>query len=102
MRRNIFFWLTCVSFLLPEAWAAAAADNLVQVREDFSKDPAWEGINNRIRGEDAPTIHQNFGWTAGDDGRGAVGGEIWAGVTPASYGMPLGPFDLTRKLSASG
>src|SRR5689334_1655375 len=81
---------------------AAFAAELVQVHEDFSKDPGWEAVKNRVVGEGGPTIHQNFGWTPGDNGQGAVGGEIWATTTPATYGMPVGPYDLTKKLSASG
>src|SRR5262245_18294536 len=80
----------------------AVADDLVQVHEDFNSDPGWEAVNNRVVGVGGPTIHQDFGWLPGEDGQGMVGGEIWSTTTPASYGMPVGPFDLTRKLSASG
>jgi hypothetical protein len=82
--------------------AAVAGDGLVQVHEDFSKDPGWEAVNNRVIGVGGPTIHQDFGWCPGEDGQGAVGGEVWSTTTPATYGMPVGPFDLKRKLSASG
>ncbi len=81
---------------------AVAGDGLVQVHEDFSKDPGWEAINNRVVGVGGPMVRQDFGWSPGEDGRGAVGGEIWSTTTPATYGMPVGPFDLTRRLSASG
>lgn len=89
-------------WVLLAAVPLSAADDLVQVHQDFNKDPGWEGVNNRVIGVGGPTIHQDFGWSLGPEGLGAVGGEIWAGPTPASYGMPIGPFDLTRKLSASG
>ena len=58
--------------------------------------------DDRVVGVGGPTIHQNFGWSPGDDRQGAIGGEVWSTTTPATYGMPIGPFDLTRELSASG
>src|SRR3954462_6074044 len=94
-------YLVAPALLLLSALAVAGND-LVQVHEDFSRDPGWEAVNNRVVGVGGPVIRQNFGWTPGADGRGAVGGEIWSTTTPATYGMPIGPFDLTQKLSASG
>jgi hypothetical protein len=117
------------------AGAAAAAagagggerGQLVQVHNDFSTDPHWEGINNRVEAENPPTKKQNFGWRPGpregaDAGAGAregadagggagggagagggeVGGIIWRSRTPAWYGMKVGPFSFDDKLSASG
>src|SRR5581483_9149789 len=81
---------------------AVADDNLVQVHEDFSKDPGWEAVNNRVVGAGGPVIRQDFGCSLADDGRGSVGGTVWSTTAQATYGMPIGPFDLTRKLSASG
>ena len=63
------FCMMCFGIVLTRSWAESS-DPLVQVREDFSRDPGWEGVNNRIVGVDGPTVNQNFGWTAGEDGKG--------------------------------
>src|SRR3954464_7207795 len=106
MNRPCLAWWRTLYFVVPTlvllSTVAVADDDLVQVHEDFSKDPGWEAVNNRVVGVGGPTVHQDFGWSPGEDGRGAVGGEVWSALTPATYGMPIGPFDLTRPLSASG
>jgi hypothetical protein len=95
--------LIVISILSHMTPLLAQDGELIQVHEDFSIDPGWESINNRVIGEGGPMINQDFGWTPGDDGRGAVGGVIWSTHVPADYGMPIGqPFDLRRELSASG
>lgn len=79
---------------------------LVQVHEDFSRDPGWESVHNRIVCKDCPTVTQAFGWgpTSHLGGRlGEVGGRIWQSTTPALYGMPLGrPLSYNDRFSASG
>src|SRR5438034_3824239 len=75
-----------------------AQENLRQVKEDFSKDPGWEGSNNRVVCDDCPTIAQDFGWQR--DGR--IGGTVWRSRTPAYYAMKIGPFSFNDALSASG
>lgn len=75
-----------------------ASEPLIQVREDFSRDPGWEGVNNRIVCRDCPVVRQNFGWRPGQ-----IGGEIWRSTTPAWYGLPLGrPLTFDEPFSASG
>src|SRR5436190_24267135 len=85
--------------------SAAAQGELVQVKHDFSSDPHWEGLNNRVVCDNCPTIHQDFGWSAthraGGDG-GQIGGTIWRSRTPAYYAMKVGPFSFNDELSASG
>jgi hypothetical protein len=82
-----------------------AEDELVQVKQDFSSDPHWEGLNNRVVCDNCPTIHQDFGWHAkAQSGRdaGAIAGTIWRSRTPAYYAMKVGPFSFNHELSASG
>src|SRR5436190_24331504 len=56
--------LQTMSCLLIVSIAALAfgQDGLVQVHNDFSKDPGWEWKSNRIVAQDPPTITQDFGW----------------------------------------
>jgi hypothetical protein len=58
--------------LLLMAAAAVADDGLVQVHEDFSNDPGWEAVNNRVVGKGGPTFHQDFGWSPGETGSAAA------------------------------
>ena len=43
-----------------------AHGQLVQVRQDFSRDPGWDNYQNRIVGTDMPRIVQDFGWRRTD------------------------------------
>jgi hypothetical protein len=75
-----------------------AAEPLVQVYQDFSQDPGWEGFQNRIVALDPPHVKQDFGWA---DGK--IGGSIWSSTTPAWYAMPIGrPLTFKDGFSASG
>ncbi len=78
----------------------------MQVHEDFSRDPGWENVHNRIVCKDCPPVAQDFGWgpTSHLGGKGAeIGGRIWQSTTPAYYGMPLGrPLSYNDRFSASG
>jgi hypothetical protein len=85
-------------FALCIAGTAAAQDGLVQVHQDFSTDPGWEGSVNRVEATDPPTVKQDFGWK---DGK--IGGTIWQSMTPAWYGMPLNPpATMNDPFNASG
>jgi hypothetical protein len=79
---------------------------LIQVKQDFSGDPGWENMNNRIEPTDPPTVSQDFGWSATNHlgaGTGELGGEIWRSRTIAYYAMPLGkPLTFKDRFSASG
>src|SRR5439155_4403844 len=67
------------------------------IHEDFATDPGWEGVHNHVVATGCPTIRQDFGYRPG-----AIGGTIGSSTTPASYGMPVGPFSFADRLSASG
>jgi len=79
--------------------------DIVTIHQNFSKNPGWENLNNRVQCEDCPTINQDFGWKPTNhngDSVGEIGGTIWKSTTPAYYAMPIGPFSFKDKLSASG
>ena len=40
----------------------ASLGQLMQVRQDFSRDPGWDHYQNRIVGTDMPKVVQDFGW----------------------------------------
>src|SRR5689334_19241185 len=93
--------LSLIFFVALSCPLGAFADDLVQVNQDFSADPRWEGLNNRVVADDGPTIKQDFGWKS-SAGSGEIGGTIWRSRTPAWYAMKVGPFSFDDKLSASG
>src|SRR6476620_741533 len=94
--------LTLILFAVISApLAALAQSDLVLVNQDFSTDPHWEGLNNRVVADGVPTIEQDFGWKS-SDGAGEIGGTIWRSRTPAWYAAKVGPYTLNDKLSASG
>src|SRR2546430_3688787 len=85
-------------FLLVVSNLCSAQSDLVQVKQDFSTDPGWEAVNNRVEASDPPTIKQDFGWS-----EGRIGGTIWQSTTPAWYAMPLGkPLNYDQPFSTSG
>lgn len=91
------------------AWAPPAPPDdgrLILVHEDFSEDPGWEAVNNRIVCQDCPAVSQDFGWSPTNytgSGGGEIGGEIWRSTTPAWYGLPIGkPLTWDDTFSASG
>jgi len=101
-----FLLLTGVApFVLPVG-DATPQRGLLQVHRDFTSDPGWEGVNNRVIGENCPTVSQDFGWTPTNysgGGGGEIGGTIFQSRTPAWYGMALGrPLSFHDRFSASG
>ena len=83
-----------------------AESPLVQVHQDFSEDPGWDGFQNRMVCRNCPTVVQNFGWTlstnAGDV-PGEIGGRVDNSRVQAYYAMPIGKsLSFNDKLSASG
>jgi hypothetical protein len=78
----------------------------VQVHQDFSTDPGWEGINNRIVASPLPVVHQDFGWSRTNylnTSQGEIGGTIYQSRTPAWYAMPFGrPLTFDNAISAYG
>ena len=85
---------------------AVAQTQLVQIHQDFSRDPGWDHYQNRIVGTHMPTVIQNFGWgrTQFTGGRpGEIGGRVDNSRHQAYYAMPLGaPLTFDDELSASG
>ena len=83
--------------------AASGQGSLVQVHQDFSRDPGWEWKNNRIVAEDPPVIKQDFGWSPTDHlgtGTGEIGGTIWLSRTPSWYALPINrPLSFKDKFS---
>ncbi len=83
-----------------------AQGDLVVVHNDFTSDPGWEGVNNRVVGESCPLAAQDFGWSPTSycgGGVGEIGGTIFQSRTPAWYGTALNrPLSLRDELSASG
>lgn len=87
--------------------SAQAQEQLVQVQQDFSQDPRWEGFNNRNIGQNLPVKKQDFGWSAtshaNQSGTGEIGGQIVPSRHQAYYAMPIGkPLTFKDKFSASG
>lgn len=98
--------LLWVFALLVTPQTVGAEGMLTQVHHDFTQDPGWEGLNNWVECQQPLTKTQDFGWSrtqhASRHGSGEIGGRIWNSTTPASYGMPIGPFGFKQPLSASG
>ncbi len=94
----------CLFFCL--AVAAPASAQLVQIEEDFSRDPGWDHFQNRIVGTDMPLVVQDFGWRKTDhtgSGPGEIGGRVDNSRRQAYYAIPLGkPLTFDDHLSASG
>src|SRR2546423_1543517 len=88
-----------------------ADDELIQVHQDFSRDPGWDCVKNRIRASDPPTVKEDFGWSPTNKAGGSngeIGGTIWQSVTPAYYAMPLNhplsfkePFSFSCRIAFS-
>lgn len=96
--------LVCV--LIHLAVAPSARGQLVQVREDFSRDPGWDHYQNRVVGTEMPTVAQDFGWRPTNhtgSGPGEIGGRVENSRRQAYYAMPLGrPLSFEDEISASG
>ena len=83
----------------------SSSGELVQVRQDFSRDPGWDHHQNRIAGTEMPAVIQDFGWrrTGHTGGPGEIGGRVENSRVQAYYAMPLGkPLTFDDELSASG
>jgi hypothetical protein len=74
--------------------------------EDFSEDPAWDGVRNRGSfAESEPHGIQNFGFSnsafAGGTS-GEIGGVFWRDPKGGYYADRVGPLSLDDRLEASG
>ena len=97
------FGLACLAFVLIGVPATYA--QLVQIEQDFSRDPGWDHYQNRIVGTEMPTVIQDFGWhkTEHTGGSGEIGGRVENSRRQAFYALPLGkPLSFNDELSASG
>src|SRR5688572_28368099 len=103
MNRSSHLFLALLLLSAPHRLAAAEGE-LMQVKQDFTNDPSWEGVGNRIEASDPPTIRQDFGWRAGEKGGGGeIGGLVSHSRTPAHYALPFGkPLTFNDAFSASG
>src|SRR6516165_519609 len=85
---------------------SASLGQVVQIRQDFSRDPGWDHYQNRIVGTDMPKVVQDFGWRRTDhtsSGPGEIGGRVENSRRQAYCAMPLGkPLTFEDELSASG
>jgi hypothetical protein len=88
------------------ALVLAARGQPVQIREDFSRDPGWDHLQNRIVGTDMPQVVQDFGWRRTNftwGGPGEIGRRVANSRRQACYAMPLGrPLSSDDEISASG
>lgn len=84
---------------------ALAQFPLIEIHEDFSRDPGWDHYQNRVFGTDMPRITQDFGWrrTRYTGSEGEIGGRVENSRRQAFYAMPLGkPLTFRDEISASG
>src|SRR5256714_11597006 len=85
--------------------AIVPAQELIQVHQDFSKDPGWEWKDNRVVAEAPPIIKQDFGWAPTNftgAGPGEIGGTMWRAPAPPRDALPLKrPLSLQDKFSLS-
>jgi hypothetical protein len=82
----------------------ASSGELVQVRQDFSRDPGWDHFQNRIVGTEMPAVIKDFGWrrTGHTGGPGEICGLVENSRVKAYYERPLGrPRIFDDELSAS-
>ncbi len=81
------------------------APKTVQKKQDFDRDPGWEGSNNRVIPKEYPTVTQDFGFSATNfagKAAGEMGGKITRASEPAFCAAKIGAKTLDDKLSASG
>src|SRR5262245_837136 len=104
MKKTVFGLLVLILAMI--GGPILAENDLFQAQQDFSTDPGWEGMNNRIEAIDPPSVTQNFGWSRTDhtqSGQGEIGGKVSRSRTIAYYAMPLGkPLTFKDAFSASG
>ncbi|QDT46563.1 hypothetical protein Pan258_05820 [Symmachiella dynata] len=86
--------------------ATPLSAQLVQRKQDFSRDPGWDHFQNRIVGTEMPLVVQDFGWRETNftgSGPGEIGGRVENSRRQAYYAIPLGkPLSFDDHLSASG
>jgi hypothetical protein len=79
--------------------------SLVQVHQDFSHDPGWEGVRNRLPATFPPRVMQRFGWSRTNHAgkaAGEVGGYIQSTTRSAYYAKAIERRTMEAPLSFSG
>src|SRR3954452_20799521 len=98
--------LLLVCTLIQHFAVPSLCGQLIQVRQDFSRDPGWDHYQNRIVGTEMPAVVQDFGWSRTNytgGGQGEIGGRVENSRVQAYYALPLGrPLTFDDELSASG
>ena len=93
---------TVIWMVLLSLAAACAAE---ERRENFDRDPGWDGHNNRPATNTARAVVQDFGYSATDrhgNGPGRVGGTITPDGVAAYYAKPIPMLNYEDSFSASG
>ena len=75
--------------------------------QDFSKDPEWIGVGNRVSFEDYELVGaHDFGYSPktsfAGGAPGEVGGILWRGLPFSFYADRVGPLNLEQRLEAGG
>ncbi|MDZ4290185.1 MAG: hypothetical protein U0984_19620 [Prosthecobacter sp.] len=84
--------------------ARGQAEAILKV-ENFSRDPRWEGRNNRVPSKEAAMVTQDFGYSAtklAGQAEGELGGTVQQAMTPAMYADEIAMKTLDTRLSAAG
>jgi hypothetical protein len=90
--------------VISSAGAFEASETALK-REDFDKDPDWEGFNNRVMPKRRLIVEQDFGSSKTNHaGRapGEMGGAVQRSTTPAYYAAKISTKSLDDRLTASG
>src|SRR5262245_46118387 len=78
----------------------------VQLFQDFSSDPEWESVRNRLPNPNPPTIAQDFGYSLTSHAGGVtgeIGGQVWNTHRRAYYGKVLASYlHFTDHLTCTG
>src|SRR3954454_7036775 len=77
---------------IADSAGAADANASGLKRENFDKDPDWEGFNNRVVPRRPKIVKQDFGYSATNHaGRalGEMGGTVQRSTTPAYYAVKI-------------
>ncbi|MDA1054740.1 MAG: hypothetical protein O3C40_30300 [Planctomycetota bacterium] len=74
--------------------------------ENFDREPAWEGHNNRASVPEPQRVRQDFGYSKTQHAGGASAGEVGGFLTPAAesayYAKPIASATFNDRLQASG
>src|SRR5437763_2198624 len=102
--RSPLFILACV--MVHSVMVASSHGQLVQIHQNFSRDPGWDHYQNRITGTRMPKVTQDFGWRRTSytrSGPGEIGGRVENSRRQAYYALPFGkPLSFDDEISASG